>query len=101
MRGVWGSFHYFRFVSSSVCVRQRRNRPFRLTAFNAHGVNASPMGAVLAQISSKPSRAGLALSHSELVDPGAATCAFRGMAGPPLKRWEHTYHMKMCQHNGP
>ena len=42
----------------------------------------APMGSVHAQIITKPSRAGLAVSRSELVEPGAATRVFRGMARP-------------------
>ena len=49
-----------------------------------------PMGSVHAQIITKPSRAGLAVSRSELVEPGAATCVFRGMAGPCFKSLERT-----------
>ena len=33
-----------------------------------------------------PSRAGLAVSRSELVKPGEVTCAFRGMAGAEFKK---------------
>ena len=49
------------------------------------------MGSVHAHIITKPSRAGLPVSPSELVEPGAATCAVRGIAGPCLKSLEHIY----------
>ena len=50
----------------------------------------APMDSVHAQIIRKSSRAGLAVSRSELVEPGAATCVFRGMAGPCLQSLKHT-----------
>ena len=68
-----------------VCIIQHRNRPLRSTALNAHATNASPDGLVHAHLLTKPSRAGFAVSRSELIEPGAATCAFRGMAGPSFK----------------
>ena len=73
----------FSLVCFAVCIRQHRNRPLRSNAFNAHGTTMpAPMGSVQAQIITKPSRrAGLAVSRSELVKPGAATWVFRGMAG--------------------
>ena len=50
-----------------------------------------PMGSVHVQTITKPSRAGHAVSRSELVQPGAATCVFRDMAGPCIKSLDHTY----------
>ena len=42
-------------------------------------------GSVHAHILTKPSRAGFAVSRSELIEPGAATCVLSGMAGPRFK----------------
>ena len=64
---------------------QDRNRSLRSTALNAHGTTTSPVGSVRAQILTKPSCAGVAVSRSKLVEPGAATCVFIGMAGPCFK----------------
>ena len=44
-----------------------------------------PTGSVHAHILAKPSRAGFVVSRSDLVEPGAATCVFRGMARPCFK----------------
>ena len=49
-----------------------------------------PMGCVYAQIITKPSRAGFAVSRSELVEPEAATYVCRGMAVPCSKSLERT-----------
>lgn len=38
----------------------------------------APTGSVHAHIPTNPSRAGLVESHSDLVEPGAATCVSRG-----------------------
>ena len=54
-----------------------------------------PVGSVHAQIITKPSRAGLAASRSELVEPGTATCVFTDMAGPCVKSSEHTYQIQV------
>ena len=48
------------------------------------------MGSVHSHTITKPPRAGVAVSRSELVEPGAATCVFRGMAGPYFKSLERT-----------
>ena len=50
----------------------------------------APMGSVHALLITKPC-AGLALSRSESVEPGATTCVFGGAAGPCLKSLEHTH----------
>ena len=42
-------------------------------------------GSEHAHILTKPFRAVFAVSRSELIEPGAATCVFRGMAGPRFK----------------
>ena len=64
-------------------------------------------GSVHADILTKPSRAGFAVSRLELIEPGAATCArrdnvcqarqrvFRGMAGPCLKSLERMYEVQV------
>ena len=52
-------------------------------------------GSVHASILPKPSRAGFSLSRSELIEPGVATCGFRGMAGPCLESLEHTYQVQV------
>ena len=54
-----------------------------------------PMGSVHAQKITKSSRARLAVSRSELVELGATTCVFRGMAGPGLKSLEHTNQVQV------
>ena len=54
----------------------------------------APMSSVHAQTITKPSRPGLAVSCSEVVEPGAATCLFRGMAGPRLRSLEHVYVLR-------
>ena len=51
---------------------------------------AVPVGSVHPQIIRKFSRAGLAVSRSELVELGAATCILGGMAGPCYKSLERT-----------
>ena len=50
---------------------------------------------VHASILTKPSRAGSSLSRSELIEPGVATCGFKGMAGPSLDSLEHTYQVQV------
>ena len=45
-------------------------------------------GSVHVHILTRPSRAGFAVSRSELIEPGAATCVFRGMAGACFKLQE-------------
>ena len=53
----------------------------------------APMGSVNAQTVTNPSsRPGRAVSRSELVEPGAATGAFRGVGGLCLKSLEYTYY---------
>ena len=54
----------------------------------------APICSVHAQIITKPSRAGFGVSCSKLVEPVAATCVFRGMAGPCLKSLEHTSYIR-------
>ena len=60
-----------------------------------HSTHTAPMpiltGSIHAHILTKPSRAGFAISRSELIEPGAVTCVFRGMAGLCLKSLEHIY----------
>ena len=72
--------------SVSMCIIQHRNRPLKSTALNAHGTDASADGlCARTHTLTKPSRAGFAVSRSELIEPGAATCVFRGMVGPYFK----------------
>ena len=55
------------------------------------GPMPDPPGAVYAHILTNPSCAGVI--RSELVEPGAAACVFRGMAGPCLlKAWDAQHH---------
>ena len=100
MRGVYGVFFIFSvcvcfvpgsmFVSVNIAIVHLGQTRSTHTA-----PTPVPMGSVHAQIITKPSRAGLAVSCSELVELGAATCVFRGMAGPCLKSLEHTYQVQV------
>ena len=65
------------FFCMYVRVIQHRNWPLRSTILNAHGTNAVLTGSVHAHILTRPSRAGFAVSHLELNEPGAATCVWR------------------------
>ena len=72
--------------SVSMCIIQHRNRPLKSTALNAHGTDASADGlCARTHTLTKPCRAGFAVSRSELIEPGAATCGLRDIAGPCVK----------------
>ena len=64
-----------------------------------HSTHTAPMpvltGSVHAPILTKPSRAGFSVSRSKLIEPGVATCSFRGVAGPRLESLEHTYQVQV------
>ena len=99
MRGVYGVFFIFSvcvcfvpgsmFVSVNIAIVHLGQTRSTHTA-----PTPVPMGSVHAQIITKPSRAGLAVSRSELVEPGAAAGVFRGMAGPCVKSLERTYQVR-------
>ena len=78
-----------------MCIIEHRNRPLRSTELNATAPMPVLTGSVDAHMLTKPSRVGFAVSRSELVEPGAATCVFRGMAGMCLKSLEHTYQVQV------
>ena len=76
----------FFIFSVNVCIIQHRNRPLKSTALNAHGTDASADGlCARTHTLTKPCRAGFAVSRSELIEPGAATCGLRDIAGPCVK----------------
>ena len=55
----------------------------------------APMGSVHPQLITKPFRAGLAVSRSEFLEAGSATCVARGLSGPCLNSLEHTYQLQV------
>ena len=76
------------FCRGFLCVIQHRNRPL-LRVGRPRSKRTPPMpvpmGSVRAQILMNLSRVGVAVSRSELVEPCAATCFVRGMAGRCFK----------------
>ena len=76
---------FFYFLCMFLCIRQHRHWPLRSTAFNAHGTNASPDGLCARTNNNEAFSCWSCCKSSELVEPGAATFVFRGMAGLCLK----------------
>ena len=54
-----------------------------------------PTGSGHAHVLTKLSRAGVAVSRSELAQPGVATCVSKDVAGPCFKNLEHTYQVQV------
>ena len=85
-------------ASVCLCVIQHRLRPRSSTALKAQGTNTGPDGS--AHIPTSPSCAYVVVSRSELVEPGAATCVFRGMAGPCFKSLERIVSQRFFLRSG-
>ena len=81
-------------ISAFLSVIQHRFRLHRSTALNAHGTNASPDG-LCAHAHTSTNKAfpcSCCSKSCRLVEPGAATRVFRGMAGSCFRRLECTMY---------